>query len=79
MNGPQGILLKMETTRFEKSLFQYKEEPKPYILEAARVVLISSIPSAKCQGEVKIHFSASLLLVQVNTEVLFLNTYSTTL
>lgn len=48
MNGPQGIYLRMKTTRFEKSLFQYTEEPKPYILEAAHIVLISSITSTKC-------------------------------
>lgn len=47
MNGPQGLYLRMKTTRFEKSLFQYTEEPKPYILEVVYVVLISSITSTK--------------------------------
>lgn len=47
MNGAQEVYLSMKTTRFEKSLFQYTEEPKPYFLEATQIILISSITSTK--------------------------------
>lgn len=73
MNGPEGLYLRMKTTRFEKSLFLYTEEPKTYILEAAHIVLTSSITTTKCWSQ------NPPLRLRAGKQKLFLNKYSTTL